>query len=265
MSINIKALIKNKYLFLKELLSDFKNIKQILFPKEIPFIIINFNQLLYLQHLIDFAKKNNFKNIIVIDNVSTYPPLLDYYKTIEHFVTIEKMDRNYGHMVLFQSPELVNKYCQNFFILTDADIEPNPKLPRFFLYKLLFLLIKYYNTILKIGFALEINDIPLQYPAREKVLNWEKKYWTDEIEKNVYNAHIDTTFALYKPNPKKYMKFPKDFYKALRLGSNYTARHGGWYIDYNNLSEEQQYYVNLSNQSSSWITDKDGNTKSKDY
>lgn len=263
-----KSIIRNKYVFLKELaflIFNRTNFKQIIFPKEIPLIIINFNQLLYLQKLIDFAVKNKFKNIIVIDNVSTFPALLDYYKTIEHFVTIERMEKNYGHMVLFEVPELLNKYCQNFFILTDADIEPNANLPHNFLKKLMFLLIKYYNKVLKVGFALEIKDIPLKYPAREKVLNWEKKYWTTEIENNVYEAHIDTTFALYKPNPKKYMRFPTDFYLALRVGSNYTAKHGGWYIDYDNLSEEQQYYVNLANQSSSWITDKQGITKSKDY
>ncbi len=264
----IRSLLGNKYMFFKDLfflLSDRKNLTQIISPKEIPLIIINFNQLFYLQKLVDFAVKNNFKNIVIIDNVSTYPPLLDYYKKIEHFVTIERMEKNYGHMVLFEVPQLLDKYCRNFFILTDADIEPNARLPSNFLKKLIFLLMKYHNKVLKVGFALEIKDIPLHYPAREKVLSWEKKYWTKEVEKDIYEAHIDTTFALYKPHPKKYMKFPQDFYKALRIGSDYTAKHGGWYINYDRLSDEQQYYVNLANQSSSWVLDKEGTTKSKDY
>lgn len=66
---------------------------------EIPVIIINFNQLHYLKQLVDFLLIRNFKNIIIIDNKSDYPPLLDYYREINNKVTIELMDNNYGHKV----------------------------------------------------------------------------------------------------------------------------------------------------------------------
>lgn len=43
--------------------------------KSIPVIIINFNQLFYLKQLVDFLIRREFKNIIIIDNASTYQPL----------------------------------------------------------------------------------------------------------------------------------------------------------------------------------------------
>ena len=48
--------------------------------KSIPIIIISFNQLEYLKKLITFLKERHFKNIVIIDNMSIYKPLLDYYK-----------------------------------------------------------------------------------------------------------------------------------------------------------------------------------------
>lgn len=260
--------LKKYYWHLKDLivmLSNIKNLRQCINPQNIPFIIINFNQLFYLQKLVNFAISRGFKKIIIIDNVSTYPPLLEYYKEIRSKVTIERMDKNYGHMVFFESQELLSKYGENFFILTDADIEPNAKLPKYFMYKLLWKLFAYYPNVLKVGFALRIDDIPKSFPAKEKVINWETKYWSNEIENDLYDAPIDTTFALYKPKASKYLNPSSNFYLALRLGGNFTAKHGGWYIDYDQLTDEQKFYINLANKSSSWLVKKEGKTNSDKY
>jgi hypothetical protein len=247
------------------LFSNFKNFGQFIFPSKIPLIIINFNQLENLKKTIQFAQSYGFEEIVIIDNTSTYPPLLEYYEEICNDVTLLRMESNYGHMVFFKNTELYNKYGKNFFILTDADIEPNKNLPKNFRRILLKNLLKYYSDILKVGFALKIDDIPNSYPARDKVLKWEKKFWEDERSRNIFFSHIDTTFALYKPDPKRNMKFAQDFYLAIRIGGNMTARHLGWYINYHNLSDEQRYYTQLADSSSSWIIDDLGKTKSDDY
>ena len=49
--------------------------------KEIPIIINNFNRLDTLQKLIASLEIRGYRNIYIIDNLSTYPPLLDYYKS----------------------------------------------------------------------------------------------------------------------------------------------------------------------------------------
>ncbi len=255
------------YFLLKTLIvlfSDKTNIRQFINPKNIPFIIINFNQLYYLKKLVNFALKRGFKKIIIIDNTSTYPPLLKYYEEIKELITIERMDKNYGHLVFLNSQSLLEKYGQNFFILTDADIVPNENLPDNFMRVLLWKLLKYFPKVLKVGFALRIDDIPSTFPSKEKVIKWEEKFWQNEIEKDLYEAPIDTTFAVYKPNFKRYLTEFSNFYHALRLAGKYTAKHGGWYVDYENMSLEEKYYLKSANKSSSWIT-KESKTNNDQY
>lgn len=259
MKSKIVSVLKNVYRNIKyyrSILNNPKNLHLFFNPTEVPFVIINFNQLHYLKKLVDFAKKREFKNIVIIDNVSTYKPLLEYYESIKNEVTIEKMDQNYGHLVFFNNEEIYNKYGKSFFILTDADIESNENLPENFMRIFFKWILKRDLSLTKVGFALDTENIPQYYSEREKVLKWEKQFWENEIEKNAYLASIDTTFALYRPNPKKYFYTESHFFRAVRLGGDFTCKHGGWFIDYNHLTEEQAFYINLATNASSWIDTK---------
>ena len=217
-------------------------------------------QLYYLQQLIDFLKKRKFENIIIIDNNSTYPPLIEYYQNLEN-VTVELMDDNYGHNVFFENKKLVEKYGKGFYFLTDPDVIPNDYLPNNFAEVMLKKLIKYYPNINKIGFALRIDDIPDYFPAKKNAIDWEKKYWEVEIEKNIFYGDIDTTFALYKPFSKKNNKISDK--AALRMAGNFIARHYGWYVNPFNLTTEQEYYQKNANSSSSWNVSEEGLMDSK--
>lgn len=226
--------------------------KQLKDPNKIPVIIINYNQLYYLKKLVDFLQERQFQNIVIVDNKSTYPPLLEYYKNIESKIVIEIMEKNYGHMVFFQNIHLQKKYGKGFFIITDADIVPNKNLPKDFMFQMLYHLMKYWKEITKVGFALRLDDIPNKNILKEKILNWENKFWKKQINENIYIAAIDTTFAIYKPNyPKRYNHL--HFLLAHRFAKEFIAKHGGWYIDQNNLSEEQKFYVMTASESSSWL------------
>lgn len=225
----------------------------------IPIIIINFNQLFYLKQLISFLEQKKAKNIIIIDNNSSYPPLLDYYKEINNRVTIHRLNENLGHLVLWKKRELFKKYTKGFFVLTDADIVPNSNLKEDYLNGLLKMLLKH-KTKSKVGLALKIDDIPNTFILKENVINWETKFWISEIEKNVFDAEIDTTFALYWPKTDRLINYLyPSFFNALRVGGEYIATHGGWYIDHNNLTEEQKFYFKTANNSNSWKIDNEGN------
>ncbi|SEF94568.1 hypothetical protein SAMN05421847_1102 [Halpernia humi] len=239
--------------------------QQILDKKSIPVIIINYNQLFYLRQLIDFLRKREFKNIVIIDNASSYQPLLDYYDEIKNEVTVEKLKTNSGHEVFFKNKSLRKKYGQGFYFLTDADIVPNENLPQNFECVMLDYLLKYYKKVNKIGFAIDTKNIPDFFPLKEKVQSWETRFWKNEIEKDVYLAYIDTTFALYKP------KYPKSIFnlikpmEAIRLGGNFTCKHGGWYTNPNDLSDENLFYIKTANQSASWKVDEKGAHLSSEY
>lgn len=223
--------------------------------KNIPIIIINFNQLFYLQKLIDALIKRQYFNIIIIDNNSTYKPLLKYYDEIaKKNIIVEKLDQNVGHLVLYSVKKLLTKYVNGYYFLTDADIVPNNNLPEDFALKMIEDLENNNFNITKVGFALDLEDIPETYPLKQKVIDWEKKFWDNQIGKYIYKANVDTTFALYRPYYKKY-KYQNNFVKGLRLAGEFTAKHGGWYLDRNNLSDESIFYSKHANNSASWIFD----------
>lgn len=223
----------------------------------IPVIIINYNQLFYLKKNVKRLLELGFKNIVIIDNASSFEPLLDYYEELDNHksIFIERLEENLGHLVLFKKKELFNKYCKGFYILTDADVVLNEKSPKDIVDLMIDKLIKKHYFLTKIGVALDISDIPDNYPLKDKVLSWENQFWIKQYESDKYFADIDTTFALYKPNfyPYKY----SNFMKGIRLAGNYSAKHGGWYILPGDLQEERDFYFK-NNLATSWIYDNDG-------
>lgn len=229
--------------------------------KNIPIIITSFNQLDFLKQLIDYLVSKNFSNIVIIDNNSTYIPLLEYFKEIENRVIIHRLKKNYGHLVFWKRYDLFVKYGLGYYVVTDPDVVPLEDCPEDFLIKFQSILNKNPNRM-KVGFGLKIDDIPFNNPNREKVIKWESKFWNKKLEEGVFDADVDTTFALYKPY---YHRKNKNFKKALRTDYPYVARHGGWYLDFDNLTEEQLYYIQTANDSSSWKINLDGKIANKDY
>jgi hypothetical protein len=237
---------------------------QIFYPRSVPVIIVNFNQLETLKELVSFLIERKFVNIYIIDNHSTYKPLLDYYEKMNQKLNVILLQKNDGHLVLFKNEDLYSKLCKSLYILTDPDIIPNKNLPKNFMHILIKNLLKYDEWVTKVGFALDITNIPSYYPAKEKVLKWERRFWENEVEKDMYLNTLDTTFALYKPsffcNLKK-----NDHFSALRIAGDFTCDHLGWHIDYSNLTDEQKYYREHTSSSGSWSIDDAGQPNQKTY
>lgn len=229
--------------------------------REIPIIIISFNQLFYLKRLIDFLKNFNYNNIVIIDNNSTYKPLLEYFNEIESVVTIHRLKQNYGHLVFWKVKELFEKYSKGYYVVTDADINPVRECPEDFLLKFKHILDNDFKFN-KVGFSLKIDDIPLTNLNREKIIKWESRFWEKKTSEDDFIAKIDTTFALYRPSYKYNFD---NFMIAIRTKFPVQAIHGGWYIDNKNLSREQDFYYKNCDFSSSWLTDGEGNLVNKYY
>jgi glycosyltransferase involved in cell wall biosynthesis len=216
--------------------------------KCIPIIIISFNQLEYLKRQIDFLMKHGYSNIVIIDNNSTYPPLLAYFERIKHDVTLYKLEENLGHLSFWLQRDIYKTFCNGYYVVTDADIVPVDDCPDDFMDTFRKLLDKAYDRT-KVGFSLKVDDIPITNPNKDKIEQWEAKFWKTEILRHVFKAEIDTTFALYRPF---YDYKLKHFTKAWRTNHPIQATHGGWYIDPKSLSEEQDYYLKTANASASW-------------
>lgn len=211
--------------------------------REVPVIINNFNRLSYLIKLIDWLESAHLKRIFIIDNNSTYPPLLDYYKKSKHIVF--KLDKNVGHLALWETH--IYMWFQNRpYIYTDPDLIPVDDCPNDVI-TYFWQLLERHPDIGKVGFGLKVDDLPDHFLQKQKVIDWENQFWKEELSPGVYKAKIDTTFALYRPNAIGGWLLP-----AIRTGFPHMVRHLPWYIDSGNLDDEEKYYVDQIHGSSSW-------------
>lgn len=201
--------------------------------RDIPVIINNFNRLEWLKQLIAWLEKAGMKNIFIIDNVSNYPPLLDYYETTKH--TVIKLGANLGYKSVWDTK--IHLWFKGLpYIYTDPDVLPLDECPLDVIEHFRNLLCNH-KDITKVGFGLKIDDIPDHYIKKQEVLGWETKYWNNKIGKNLYKANIDTTFALYAPN-----SFGQQWGKTLRTSGKYMLRHLPWYENEDSLSIEEKNY-----------------------
>lgn len=160
-------------------------------PKNIPIIINNFNRFGYLKRLVASLQKRGYHNIFILDNASTYPPLLEYYEK-ECTCKIIKLDRNLGHKALYVSG-VIKQFNKSYFVYTDPDLELIGECPDDFLSIMLNKMRKH-PTIDKIALSLKIDDIPDCYTSKDKVIEWESRF--HKIRKHgMFLADVDTTFA----------------------------------------------------------------------
>jgi len=206
--------------------------------RKIPIIINNFNRLDSMKLLIESLEKRNYTNIFIIDNLSTYPPLLEYYDTCKYMVF--RLDRNIGMNALWGSG-LINRFRDDYFVYTDSDMVPVEECPADFLGFFLQTL-KKHKLAQKVGFSLKIDDLPDSYAMKDTVIEVEKQYYRYQHEELLYWAPIATTFALYRPRAKR---IHGNYYiEMYRTAYPYIARHLPWYMDSKNPDEENSYYIN---------------------
>jgi hypothetical protein len=192
----------------------------------------------------EFLKNRNFSNIIILDNASTYPPLLDWYSTLAEKEVV-RFPGNYGAHCLFDSGYLKHHCDSEYIVYSDSDLELNPLMPDDFLEIMKATLLKYNEK--KIGLALRIDDVPgsCYRNCFTGSIEHEKQFWIHELEKDVYRAMVDTTFCLLR-------KPEHHDLRALRIAGNFTARHLPWYFEYSTLNEEEKYFVENANPQSNF-------------
>jgi hypothetical protein len=206
--------------------------------KKIPIIINNFNRLDSMKQLIESLEKRGYTNLYIIDNLSTYPPLLEYYETCKYQVF--RLKKNIGMNALWISG-IYKRFKHDYFVYTDSDIVPVAECPSDFLLFFLQTLRKY-KMAQKVGFSLKTDDLPECYALKDEVIKCEVQFLKYQRDELLYWAPIDTTFALYRPRAKrKHGNYNIEMY---RTGYPYIARHLPWYIDSKNPDQENRYYIN---------------------
>lgn len=221
--------------------------------KNVDVFIISFNRLKHLKKVVEWLEKYGFEKIHIVDNSSTYPPLLEYLEKSKHIV--HRLEKNFGHLAVWECGKFKDIIDDEFYIVTDSDILPIAECPQDIADHFKGILDKYTNFT-KVGFSLKIDDIPDHYAYKENVLEWEGQFWEKKIGDGIFDASIDTVFAMYRPG---IYPSQKKWWRSIRTDFPYMARHLPWYEKSGEVDEEDLYYQkNINNKSSFWsVTDID--------
>jgi hypothetical protein len=203
-------------------------------------LVINFNRINLTIKTCEFCVTHGLEPI-VIDNNSSYRPLLDYYKNDCPYHVV-RLKYNYGHRVIWDANILDMLGIKEGYILTDPDLDFTG-IPSDFLEVLKEGLNKY-KKAQKCGFSLDYIDLP-----DGKVKDWEKSLWQAPLDNLYFKAPIDTTFALYRADIRHYT-----INDCIRTNRPYTARHIPWTyrlekVKY--LEKDEQFYLRTCNASAS--------------
>lgn len=238
-----------------------------LLRQAIPVFINSFNQPSYLKSTVYWFHRHGFHNVTVLDNASESPELLEYFSS-RKFLTkarLHSLGENIGpRNAVIVAQTLLGPNAP--FIFTDPDLALPRRPAPDFLTHMFELGLRYER--LKVGLALDITDNGTFKDIKLKRFNrtvpiqqWEKRFWRNKLEPNVYSASVDTTFFLHVPVPNakvplaKYGRFQPRI-PALRVaGRGFLAQHKPWYLDDGQSEEERAYYLQKTSKVATWVQD----------
>lgn len=207
----------------------------------IPVFIVNFNRFLLPKGIVEYLTPDTGCEPIIVDNNSSYPPLLAWYDTKP--CKIHRLSSNQGNCVVWGKNNGIDLFkehdCSRGYIVTDSDLDLS-RIPKDFLRVLQAGLDRFGEGATKIGFSLEINDLPNTQIGKE-ARGWEQMNW-EERSPGYCQAPVDTTFALYRWMPHNPC-LAHDFNKSWRTQRPYTARHMPWYYTKETIPEDELYYL----------------------
>lgn len=200
-----------------------------------PILITVRDRLSDLRRLVDWLERAGHQRLVLLDNASTYGPLVEYLEASPH--EVRYLGENLGARCAWiadQTPP------DAWFVVTDPDILPTEDCPLGLVAHLHRLLLEH-PRFSKAGPGLFLDDI-----GETDFLNWERSLVGisssefpvprgREIAPGAFASLIDTTFALCRPNA-------PFTYDAIRAGAPYLARHLSWYRE-SEPSDEDRFYL----------------------
>lgn len=218
----------------------------------IPIYINVFNRLTTTKRLAAQCSAIPGSHVIIVDNNSNWDPLIAWYEKECQF-SIIRLGENRGHhapwSVIDPDDEFIERWGQDKYIVTDCDIDIGDVPSDIF--EMLAIPFSWpAANVIKSGLSLRIDDLP---EWQEVIMSWELQFWKKKFRNDdrFYAAPIDTTFAMYSCKTPFHIAKTTSVVCA-RAATPYTARHIPWYLDSQNLDEENANYFKTSGPSNSW-------------
>lgn len=212
--------------------------------QELPVFINSRDRMNGLLPLVEWLLRAGHETIYILDNASTYPPLLAYYRQLTREVGDKvKVVRlpNLGHTALWQMG-ILDRYAGRMpFVYTDSDVVPTDECPMT-LVERLYEILEDHPYLVKAGPDLKSDDVTCD---NAKEVQYEcSRMRNVPMGEDKFFFILDTTFALYRPQT-PYVLFP-----AVRTSGNMMVRHMPWYMSMDNIPPDEKYYMRHANQSS---------------
>ena len=191
---------------------------------DVPIFINVRDRVTDLRKLVEWLEQAGYTNLTLLDNASTWPPLLAYLEQSPH--TVHRLGQNLGKLALWKADLLPDSE----FVLTDPDLLPIEACPPDVVERLLLVMRR--HGYVKAGLGLYLNDVRPDLAS----LGWERELVSPdrEIAPGVFDSLVDTTFAVYGRGAPFLME-------SIRTGYPYQARHLPWYRT--ELDDEHRYYL----------------------
>ena len=229
----------------ENLLREVKSLWNFCDWQDVPIFINARDRVIVMKKLVNWLLDAGYRNLIILDNDSTYPKLLEYYSELEKFsaVKIIPLKKNLGYKALWKSNILETLKISVPYVYTDPDVVPHENCPKDFVRHLQEIL-THNREFRKIGPSLVWEDITF----------FDKKFWQRmesdfekqaPINENLCYANVDTTFALHANTRSYSLRF------SMRTLGDMRLRHLPWYFDYDKLSADEKYYIEHADKSSS--------------
>jgi hypothetical protein len=214
----------------------------------IPIIIPSFNTVTYVRGMVEQLRGRGLRRLIVVDNASTYRPMLEYLAAPGPGVEVVLQSENKGPRDFFLDPSTFAALPE-LFCVTDPDLVLNPEMPEDFVAQLAAATEAF--SVGKAGLAIDIADrSAMRQEDFEiggkgwKIWEWESQFWQDQVGSlpggdPVFRALVDTTFAVYN---KRFFDGRGDHLQAVRVAGRYTCRHLPWYKDLGLPAEDERFY-----------------------
>lgn len=197
--------------------------------------------------------------IVFFDVESTYPETIDYLKEQEkEGIKVYWHKGNAEDSYLNVRIGIIDYFKKHnksqYYVVTDPDIEldnVNGDILQFYIH-----LLNTFRSAHCVGPMLRIDDISDSYPLKEKAIHGHtKQFWHKNPLSILYNgkqfhyqkAPIGGTFALYRRS----VQFGK-INPGIRTYAPYAARHLDWYLDINNLTPDQKFYMDNAIHNGHW-------------
>jgi len=225
---------------------------------KIPVFILSFNRLACLRQLVTWLESTEIAEPIIVDNGSTYRPLLDWLDAMRDTIAIQRFADNYGPYRVWDQRLFAAHTTseQPFYVVTDPDVVPIADCPTDAISRL----VDAWDElrIPKVGLSLRLDAIPDTLPHGAEIRRWEETLQTRGVARRApngaeppgcYDSLLDTTFQVNHRDV-----LPPSYGSAgIRLAHPYQADHLGWQIDPRRLSEEDRFYWQTASERASTI------------